>query len=287
MILLDFSNIIVGSIMVAHRIPDEERFSEDFIRHLVLNSIRSYRTKHKEKYGEIVICTDHMASWRKEVYPQYKAHRKRERDKQKGVGLDWNALFETINRIIEELDTFFPYKVIRVPHAEGDDVIAVLSKHSNGLKENSLIVSSDKDFNQLYKYKHIKQYSPIKQKMVKGIKPYEYLKEHIIRGDKGDGIPNILSDDNCIVDRVRQKPISKKKVSEWLHKDPEDFCQNGMMDRWNRNKLLIDFDYIPPMIVEDVLNQYEKPAANKQGSLLNYFIKHRLKQLTEHIGDFI
>ena len=112
MILLDFSNIIVGSIMVAHRIPDEERFSEDFIRHLVLNSIRSYRTKHKAKYGEIVICTDHMSSWRKEVYPQYKAHRKREREKQKGVGLDWNLLFETINSIIEEIDTFFPYKVI-------------------------------------------------------------------------------------------------------------------------------------------------------------------------------
>ena len=287
MILLDFSNIIVGSIMVAHRIPDEERFSEDFIRHLVLNSIRSYRTKHKEKYGEIVICTDHMGSWRKEVYPQYKAHRKRERDKQKGGGLDWNLLFETINRIIEEIDTFFPYKVIRVSHAEGDDVIAVLSKHSNCIKEHSLIVSSDKDFNQLYKYKHIKQYSPIKQKMVKGVVPHEYLKEHIIRGDKSDGIPNIFSADDCIVNRVRQKPITKKKVSEWLYKDPEDFCQNGMMDRWNRNKLLIDFDYIPPMIVEDVLNQYEKPAANKQGSLLNYFIKHRLKQLTEHIGDFI
>ncbi|HIG90000.1 MAG TPA: hypothetical protein EYQ45_03350 [Flavobacteriaceae bacterium] len=287
MILLDFSNIIVGSIMVAHRIPDEERFGEDFIRHLVLNSIRSYRTKHKEKYGEIVICTDQMASWRKEVYPQYKAHRKKEREKQKGVGLDWSALFDTISRIIEEIDTFFPYKVIRVPHAEGDDVIAVLSKHSNGLKENSLIVSSDKDFNQLYKYKYIKQYSPMKQKIVKGIKPYEYLKEHIIRGDKGDGIPNILSDDNCIVDGVRQKSISKKKVSEWLYKDPEDFCQNGMKHGWERNKLLIDFDYIPPMIVESILNQYEQTTTSKPGSLLNYFIKHRLKQLTEHIGDFI
>ena len=66
MILLDFSNIIVGSIMVAHKIPNEERTSEDFIRHLVLNSVRNYRTKYKAKFGEIVVCTDNMSSWRKD-----------------------------------------------------------------------------------------------------------------------------------------------------------------------------------------------------------------------------
>ena len=271
--------------MVASRVPDEERFSEDFIRHLVLNSIRSYRKKYRDKYGEMVICTDYLSSWRKDAFPYYKAHRKVQREKQQQEGgMDWKALFEIIARITKELEEYFPYKVVQIPHAEGDDVIAVLAKQA---KEPCLIVSSDKDFNQLYKYKHIKQYSPIKQKMVKGVSPHEYLKEHIIRGDKGDGIPNILSADNCIVDGVRQKPISKKKVSEWLHKDPEDFCQNGMMDGWNRNKLLIDFDYIPPMIVEGVLNQYEQTTTSKPGSLLNYFIKHRLKQLTEHIGDFI
>ena len=284
MILLDFSNIIVGSIMVAHKIPDEERFSENFIRHLVLNSIRSYRTKYKEKYGEIVICTDTLASWRKDVFPQYKAHRKIQREEQKSEGMDWSALFETINQIIDEINTFFPYKVIRVPHAEGDDVIAVLA---HNIQRDSLIVSSDKDFNQLYKYKWIKQFSPMKQKIIKGIDPREYLKEHIIRGDKGDGIPNILSADNCIIDGVRQKPISKKKVSEWMYKKPEDFCTNGMLDGWSRNRRLIDFDSIPKTIEKAILLQYHVDKTKiATGSLLNYFIKHRLKQLTEHIGDF-
>ena len=101
MILLDFSNIIVGSIMVAARIPDDERFSEDFIRHLVLNSIRSYRKKYNEKYGEMVICTDHLASWRKGYYPFYKAHRQAQRKKQEDKqGVDWGALFTIINKII-------------------------------------------------------------------------------------------------------------------------------------------------------------------------------------------
>ena len=283
MILLDFSNIIVGSIMVSHKIPDTERFGEDFIRHLVLNSIRSYRNKYKNKYGEIVICTDFHSSWRKKVFPFYKAHRKVERDKQKAEkGMDWSALFETINKIIIEIDTFFPYKVIRVEHAEGDDVIAVLSRT---FKEKSLIVSSDKDFSQLYKYKWISQFSPMKQKMLNGIDPIRYLKEHIIRGDKGDGIPNILSDDDCIVSGVRQKSISKKKIVNWLDQDPHDF--NDEMKRgWIRNKILIDFDLIPKNIATAILEQYNEEKKYQQGQLINYFIKNRLKYLMENMGDF-
>ena len=288
MILLDFSNIIVGSIMVAARVPDEERFGEDFIRHLVLNSIRSYRSKHKDKYGEVVICTDYLSSWRKVAFPYYKAHRKVQRDKQdKEQGMDWSALFDTISRIIDELKTNFPYKVIQVPHAEGDDVIAVLAKYANNdLNEASLIVSSDKDFNQLYKYKKIRQYSPMKGKMLKGINADVYLKEHIIRGDKGDGIPNILSADDCIVEGVRQKPISKKKVAKWLTQSREDFCDNGMVHGWDRNQELIDFAYIPPPIVLEILEQYNGQTPPNRSGLLNYFVKHRLKMLIENIGDF-
>jgi len=283
MILLDFSNIIVGSIMVAHKVPDEERFGEDFIRHLVLNSIRSYRNKYKNKYGEIVICTDFHSSWRKEVFPFYKAHRKVAREKQKTEkGMDWSALFDTISKIIVEIDTFFPYKVIRVPHAEGDDVIAVLSR---AFKEKSLIISSDKDFSQLYKYNWVRQFSPMKQKMINGIDPIEYLKEHIIRGDKGDGIPNILSADDCIVNGVRQKPISKKKVANWLVQDPHDF-NDEMKSGWIRNKILIDFDLIPKKITEAILEQYNSEKNYQQGQLMNYFIKNRLKYLMENMGDF-
>ena len=284
MILLDFSNIIVGSIMVASRIPDEERFSEDFIRHLVLNSVRSYRKKYRDKYGEMVVCTDYLSSWRKVAFPFYKAHRKVQRDKQdKEKGMDWSALFETIARITDELKTHFPYKVIQVPHAEGDDVIAVLAKHS---KEPCLIVSSDKDFNQLYKYKKIRQFSPMRGKMLKGIDAEAYLKEHIIRGDKGDGIPNILSADNCIVEGNRQKPITKKNVAKWLPLDREDWIDNGMVHGWDRNQELIDFEFIPPTIVLEIMEQYNGQTPPNRSGLLNYFVKHRLKMLIEYIGDF-
>jgi hypothetical protein len=283
MILLDFSNIIVGSIMIAHRISNEERTSEDFIRHLVLNSMRNYRTKYKDKYGELVVCTDMHSSWRKQEYPYYKAHRKIKRDKQKSEGMDWSSLFQTINKIILEIDEFFPYKVVSIPHAEGDDVIAVLARN---IPEKSIIISSDKDFTQLQKYKNIKQFSPIQKKMLTVSDPYKYLKEHIIRGDKGDGIPNILSPDDCIVEGVRQKPISKKKVETWMNEKPEDFCKNGMSEKWERNKKLIDFDCIPKEISDAIVSEYAKEKTPKQGQLLNYFISKKLKFLMEHIGDF-
>ena len=277
MILLDFSNIIVSSIMVASRVPDEERFSEDFIRHLVLNSIRSYRKKYHEKYGEVVICTDYLSSWRKDAFPYYKAHRKVQREKQQKEGVDWKALFEIIAKIIEELEENFPYKVVQIPHAEGDDVIAVLAKHA---KEMCLIVSSDKDFNQLYKYKTVRQFSPMKHQMLKGIDPVRYLKEHIIRGDKGDGIPNILSAGNCIVEGERQKPITKKKVEEWI-KD-----ESWPEHHWKRNQELIDFDYIPPLLAHAIERNYALQKPPNRSGLLNYFVKHKLKLLIEHIGDF-
>ena len=285
MILLDFSNIIVGSIMVANKIPDEEKTSHDFIRHLVLNSIRNYRIKYKKTYGEIVVCTDTKSSWRKGVYPYYKAHRKAIREKQKTEkGMDWSLLFKTIHEIIDEIDTFFPYKVISIPHAEGDDVIAVLARN---FQEKSIIISSDKDFTQLHKYKNIKQYSPIQKKMLNGSEPYKYLKEHIIRGDKGDGVPNILSADDCIVEGIRQRPISKKKVELWMNEKPADFCVNGMSEKWKRNQQLIDFDFIPTDISQSIVDQYLKEKDQRPGQLLNYFITKRLKYLMENMEDFI
>lgn len=283
MILLDFSNIIVGSIMIAHKTSHEEKITDDFIRHLVLNSIRNFRVKHKDKYGEIVICTDCHGSWRKGVFPQYKAHRKIKREKQKTQeGMDWSALFKTINDIIIEIDTHFPYKVISVPHAEGDDVIAVLAKN---VQEKSIIISSDKDFSQLHRYKHIKQYSPIQKKMLVTSDPYKYLQEHIIRGDKGDGVPNILSADDCIVNGERQKPITKKKLAVWMEQTE---MANGLSAKWKRNQQLIDFEYIPENISKGIMDSYNKTKdEQKQGQLLNYFITNRLKYLMENIEDFI
>ena len=100
------------------------KIDEGLIRHIVLNSLRSYTKQFKAKYGNMVICCDSKKYWRREVFPFYKSNRKKDRDKS---DFDWNLIFETLNKIRDELKQNLPYRVIEVEGAEADDIIAVLA----------------------------------------------------------------------------------------------------------------------------------------------------------------
>jgi 5'-3' exonuclease len=259
------------------------QLDEGLIRHMVLNSLRSYARQFKSKYGDIVIACDSKKYWRREVFPFYKAHRKGDREKS---AFDWHLIFETLNKIREELKENFPYKVIEVEGAEADDIIAVITGRISSHDE-ILILSSDKDFVQLQKYQNVVQYSPILKRFVKTENPLDYIKEHIIRGDRGDGIPNFLSADNTFVAGERQKAISSKKLQEWINKSAEDFCTTDVMLRgYKRNQILVDFDYIPEKIKEQIVEAFDKPKIGNKQKMLNYFIENRLKNLIEVLDEF-
>ena len=170
--------------------------SEDLLRHMIINSVRNYQKKYQADYGEIVLCTDASNTWRRDYFPQYKANRKKTRD---ASDMDWKKLFDTLQVVKEEIRDNFPYRYMYVETAEADDIIAILTKHA---KEDVLIVSGDKDFQQLHKYDYVTQWSPNLNKMIKCDDPDTFLKEHILTGDKSDGIPNILSSDTCLDDRL-------------------------------------------------------------------------------------
>ena len=175
MILIDFTQIAIGSLMVALNRSNQSETDENLVRHLVLNNLRYYRSRFIEKYGELIICCDNKHYWRRDYFPNYKANRKRDRA---ATGLDWNAIFTHLNQIRDEIKENFPYKVVDVHGAEADDIIATLVKRSQG-DANNLIVSSDKDFIQLHG-DYVDQYSPVTKKMINGKDPLEYLREHII-----------------------------------------------------------------------------------------------------------
>lgn len=264
-------------------IPKSDVFDDKLIRHMSLQSILSIKKKYSEKYGKIVICCDNYHYWRKDIFPYYKAHRKADREKSKH---DWNFIFTTLNKIEGELREHFPYKILNVEGAEADDIIGVLCSR---VMENVLIVSSDKDFMQLQKYSNVSQYSPRMKKFLKTSNPTKFLMEHIIRGDKGDGIPNFLSEDDSIVTNTRQRNINTQYLEEWLKQVPEKFCKTeDMLRRYYRNKTLIDLDMIPEVIKENIINEYaawnEKPFS--RSNLLNFFVNNNLRSLTENIGDF-
>ena len=283
MILIDLNQVLISNLMQQIGSNPKVKLDEGLIRHMVLNSLRSYAKQFRSKYGEIVIACDSKHYWRRDVFPFYKAHRKKDREKSE---FDWHLIFETLNKIRDELKENFPYRVLEVDGAEADDIIAVITARMSP-NEEILILSSDKDFVQLQKYPNVSQYSPILKRFVKTENPQEYIREHIIRGDKGDGIPNFLSPDNVFAIGERQKVINKKKLAEWVQSDPKEFCTTDVMLRgYKRNQMLVDLDYIPENIKEQIVVAYDTTKPGTKQKMLNYFIENRLKNLLEVIDEF-
>jgi len=279
MILLDNNQILIASMFQSFKYNEE--LDEDFIRHLVLNTYRMYRTKFSNLYGELVICHDATGCWRKDFFPEYKQNRKKQ---QKKSPYDWNEIHSIMDVIREEVKSVFPYKNIRIHKTEADDVIAVLCKNYHST-EKIIIISSDKDFQQLQIFPNIKQYSPIQKKFIDCQNPKQFLLDHVLRGDSSDGIPNILSDDDVhITEDKRQKRITKKTI-ESLY---EEVKSGSISERpnWKRNKKLIDLSLIPSEYEEKILEAYNIEENKGRENLLNYFIDKRLKNLMEHIGEF-
>jgi 5'-3' exonuclease len=250
------------------------------VRHMILNSIRLYRTQFNKDYGEVILTYDSKHYWRREYFPNYKAMRKRGREKD---NKDWDTIFSVLNKIKAEFKNNLPYKYLEVYGAEADDIIATLCKTNQD--EKIMIISGDKDFIQLHKYPKVKQYSPILKKYVNDHNPTTYIKEHILKGDTSDGVPNVLSPDNTFVDSIRQRPLSRKKIENWLDIDIDDL-QEEVKRNYQRNDKLINLDNIPIELEKEILYEFKEAPCGDRSKLLNYFIQSRLKNLTNEIGEF-
>ena len=295
MIVIDYNQVAIGAFMAEIRGRTDVDVNLPLLRHMILNTIRSYNVKHKDKYGEIVIACDNRHYWRRSIFPYYKAGRKATRE---SSGMDWNTIFEALNIVREELDEVFPYAVINVDGAEADDVIGTLAEYSQTIGEESplfgditpdpfLIVSGDHDFQQLQKYSNVSQWAPAQKKWVKiKVPAQEVLMEHIIRGDKGDGVPNMLSPDDCFVEGKRQKPIRKAQVEKWVKQKPEDWVTGDMASGYVRNSQLVDLTKTPQDIKDAIINSYCSQTNKDKSHLLNYFIKNKMKHMIDIIDEF-
>ena len=277
MILLDFSQTMIGSFMAMGK--GSIVVEEDLLRHTVLNSIRQYKHQFRHvDHGGFVICCDSPKNWRKESFPEYKANRKKRRETD---STDWTSLFEFLHQMIADLREYFPYKVMRVERAEADDIIAVLTQEE--MKNPTTIISSDKDFIQLQKYEGGQQWAPLTKSFVKG-NPEESLWEKLIKGDVGDGVPNILSsDDTLVTEGKRQRPVSKKKMELWKT-DRSDWNED-MKRNFNRNEMMVDLEKTPESIRINIINQFREQVP-PHGRLMEYFTEKRLKNLMEHLDEF-
>lgn len=287
MIVIDFNGVAFGSL---HTMKNTE-VTEELLRHMVLNTIRMYNKKFRDQYGDMVIACD-GGSWRRDYFPQYKHKRRetREKDNESKSGMDWNFVFEIMNKIRDELTNEFPYKVVYVPGVEADDIIATLVEETQefGKHEDVMIISADKDFIQLHKYSNVRQYSPMTKKFVQEKNPRQYIMEHIFKGDSSDGIPNVLSGDNVFVDGERQSPVTKKKIELWMDnaEDLERVMGAEVYRNYVRNKKLIDLSEIPDSVKEEIINTYEAAIVAPKTKILNYLIKNRCRLLIDCVRDF-
>jgi 5'-3' exonuclease len=283
MIIVDLNQTMISNLMTQIGNHTNIKIEEDLLRHMILNSIRGYNVKFRADYGELVIACDDKRYWRRELFPYYKANRKRDREKSE---LDWTAIFEVLNRVRDELKEFFPYRVIQIDTAEADDVIASLCHEFGNTQEKILIVSGDKDFKQLQTYMNVRQYDPVRKKFLQENNPDRYLKEHIMKGDRGDGVPNFLSKDDVFVLNTRQKPLRQANLDKWLELEPETFCDEQMLRGWKRNQQMVDLNFIPSHIRDAVIHSYESQVGKGRDKLFNYFIANKLKNLMENLNEF-
>ena len=274
------NQIALANLMMNMKMNNNKTIDENMVRHMILNSIRMYRKEHHNEYGEVVLTWDSKHSWRRDYFPEYKASRRKGREES---DLDWEDIFGTLNKIRNEIKQNFPYKYLEVFGAEADDIIGFLCEENKN--EKIMIISGDKDFIQLQKYPNVTQWSPITKKQVNGFDPTIYLKEHILKGDTSDGVPNILSPDNTFVDGLRQRPLSRKKIQSWLLGGGSDW-NDEVKRNFQRNSTLIDLSRTPEELKNQIRLEYNNAPHGDRSKLLNYFMIYKLRELTDNIGDF-
>ena len=284
MIIIDMNQISLASLMMHLNMTKQKTVDEGMVRHMILNSVRLHRSDFHKEFGEVVLTYDSKHYWRRDYFPNYKAGRKKGREND---SKDWDAIFGCLNKIKAEFKEHLPYKYLEVYGCEADDIIATLCKNITFFNENEkiMIVSGDKDFIQLQKYPNVSQYSPILKKMVNGHNPNTYIKEHILKGDTSDGVPNVLSPDNTFVDGIRQRPLGRKKIENWLDIHIDDL-PDEVKRNYQRNATLINLDNVPEELEMEIMKTYKEAPCGDRSKLLNYFIQSRLKNLTNEIGEF-
>jgi hypothetical protein len=297
MILVDYSQVALAAILTFQReLKGDEAEVKNLIRHVTLSTIKSYKKKYGKEFGEMVICCDGRKYWRKDFFEHYKGSRKKNRE---ASDLDWKLIFDTLSEMREDLSKYFPYRVIHVDRAEADDVIAVMTKWlqeneliQQGLVEETqkvLILSSDKDFKQLQLFPTVKQWSPMQKKYVTASKQEikDFMVEHIVKGDSGDGVPNILSKDDVFMIGERQKVMTAKRLAEFQETGFSACRSDEEKRNWHRNATLVDFQFIPEDVQKTIVDSYlsNKPKGDKM-AIMQYLIDNRCRLLLDEIEDF-
>jgi hypothetical protein len=292
MIIVDFNGVLIAQVATASKElgadVDLQAVKNYFFRELL-----NLKKKFSE-YGEVVIACDTPNTWRKSYFPYYKIKRAETR---KAMPFSWELVLEAIAAIQADIEEYFPYKLLKIDKCEADDIIAVVCRHVSGYKDglalNStpiMIISSDNDFRQLQVIPKLDQYSAASGKFVVESNPDQYLFEKILKGDAGDCVPNILSEDADIANGIRQSPITKGRIERWTEyyvNNNGDLHEELSAEKFLRNQTLMDLmNCVPKELEVEIINAFETTKPASKLKLQGYFIKNKMKALFEELQNF-
>lgn len=271
MILIDMSNIFYRCMFVLEKLHkdeatkfnvDSKQITKDELLPMMLKEVLSIEDKFKFDWGKVVICCDGKGNWRYDFFKEYKQKRTENKENDER---DWEYLRTLFEEIKQDIKNNTKYIVIEVPRLEADDLIALTTKYS---QEAIMIVSNDKDLNQLVDNQRVKQFSLMSNDYVD--REHHLLYEAILTGDSGDGVPNIFSDDDHYVkeDKVRAKPVTKGMkeyfsdkilneaslicyINEINEKSKDKLDLNKILHNYQRNRVMIDLSMIPDVYTNE------------------------------------
>jgi hypothetical protein len=304
MILLDFSQVSLAAIAQERAINRGMTFDKNFAIHIILNSVRANNSSFRNDFGEMLLLCD-SGTWRKDRFPNYKAKRKKIA-KNDAEEKEWKEILEARHEVQAALANFFPMKTIAVEGSEADDLIGIYVRKIKKPDERVLIISSDKDYQQLHRFPGVKQWMPTQKEWFMCLAADKQLMELIVRGDPIDGIPNVLSPDDVFVNPdLKQTAITKPLVEAFVD------CRNnveGLFDaiqsgrvlpklrdkisvstlrrNYDRNRSLIDLDYTPEWIEHKFSEALETATVGTFTSMVGWFNSMKMKRLLDFAHDF-
>lgn len=294
-LLFDFENLVLRCLYGAKEVnADTGDINYDMLEYLVFNSISSLL--FKERVNEVILALD-SKSWRKLIYPNYKADRKKKKEESK---INWDEFHNWKHNFLDEVKNNLPFKVLYINKAEADDIIGTLVL--NDRLKDCVIVSMDSDYLQLCNKCRI--YNPIKKEYRTPVNPEKFLFEAAVLGQKKDYISNSRTPLDW-PDWKKRPPFGEKGLEKLLlnneldsfldteisyffkNEETQEEYSSTILPRklYELNLKLIDLKCTPNVIKDAILNQYDTYTMDANpNDLYLYFTNKKWNEVLENFN---
>lgn len=283
-LLFDLNNLAMRNFFTKEIQPDSPNPQYQLWKYEIFSQIYWSIQKFKP-VDEIILACDGKDSWRKLLFDRYKG----DREKKRRDDIDWDTLFAQLNSFIQDIKQHIPFKVIKVNRAEADDVIAVLC---NNIKKHTIIMSNDSDFLQLQS-STTSVYNPTKGEYLWLTEDKDvFLSKLCLKGQSKDNIFNAKTPSDY-PEELRKPPLGEKTADKIIENGLNDFLDSKQTinkkytdvdgneqiydvdfyprGNFDRNQKLINFDNIPKIVVDRILQTYYSYEMPDPGNMYSFF----------------